>query len=151
MGFKVILTPQSLDDLQDIVTFIAKDNLQRARTFGNELIDRALSAALFPERGRTVPEIGDPTVREIIHGAYRIVYEIFQDQQTVYVLRFWHGARGKPRSNPSEQQRGRHDGQSPESYGRFLMSQASRKPSPTKFRASSVVTRMPPGKIISHQ
>ncbi len=96
MGHKVILTPQSLDDLEEIVTFIAKDNPERARTFGNELIDRAVSVATFPERGRVVPEIGEPAVREIIHGLYRIIYEIFPGRQIVYVLRFWHGARGEP-------------------------------------------------------
>jgi plasmid stabilization system protein ParE len=96
MGFKVILTPQSLDDLENIVTFIARDNPGRARTFGNELIDRALATAAFPELGRVVPEIGEPAVREIIHGAYRIIYEIFSDRETIYVLRFWHGARGEP-------------------------------------------------------
>ena len=96
MGFKVILTPQSLDDFREIVTYIAKDNPGRARSFGNELIDRALSAATFPERGRVVPEIGEPSVRELVHLAYRVIYKIFPDQQTVYVLRFWHGARGEP-------------------------------------------------------
>ncbi|MEK7684172.1 MAG: type II toxin-antitoxin system RelE/ParE family toxin [Verrucomicrobiota bacterium] len=96
MGFKVILTPQSLDDLKEAVIFIARDHPDRARTFGNQLIDRALSVAAFPERGRVVPEIGEPAVREIIHGSYRIIYEIFPDPTTVYVLRFWHGARGKP-------------------------------------------------------
>ncbi len=77
MGFKVVLTPQSLDDLEEIVTFIAKDNPERARTFGNELIDRALSVGAFPELGRMVAEIGEPAVREIIHGSYRIIYELF--------------------------------------------------------------------------
>ena len=48
MGFKIILTPQSLGDLEEIVTFIAKDNPERARTFGNELIDGALSIATLP-------------------------------------------------------------------------------------------------------
>ena len=96
MGCKVILTPQSLDDLEEIVTFIARNNPERARTFGNELIDRALSVATFPEIGRVVPEIGEPAVREIIHGSYRIIYEIFSDRETIYVLGFWHGARGEP-------------------------------------------------------
>ena len=96
MGGKVILTPQSLDDLEQIVTFIAEDNPERARSFGSELIDRALSVATFPERGRAVPEIGEPAVREIIHGSYRIIYDIFPDRKTIYVLRFWHGARGEP-------------------------------------------------------
>lgn len=96
MGFKVILTPQSMDDLQAAVTFIAQDNPERARTFGNELIDRALSIANLPGRGRVVPEIGDQTVREIVHHSYRIIYEIFPGEEAVYVLRFWHGARGVP-------------------------------------------------------
>ena len=101
MGFKVVLTPQSMDDLEEIVTFIAKNNSERARTFGNELIDRALSIATFPEIGRVVPEMGDPAVRGIIHGAYRIIYEFFRDAEAIYVLRFWHGARGEPTIKPS--------------------------------------------------
>ena len=101
MGFKVILTPQSLDDLQKIVTFIARDNPGRARTFGNELVDRALATAAFPELDRVVPEVGEPAVREIVHGAYRIIYEIFVEQETIYVLRFWHGARGEPEIKPT--------------------------------------------------
>lgn len=100
MGFKVILTPQSLDGLRVIVTFIARDNPGRARTFGNELVDRALAIGTFPELGRVVPEIGEPSVRETVHGAYRIIYENFPDRQTLYVLRFWHGARGEPEIKP---------------------------------------------------
>jgi plasmid stabilization system protein ParE len=96
MGFKVILTPQSLDDLQEIVTFIAKNNSERARTFGYELIDHALSVTTFPELGRVVPEIGEPAVREVIHGSYRIIYETFSDEEIIFVLRFWHAARGEP-------------------------------------------------------
>jgi len=96
MGFKVILTPQSQDDLREIVSFIARNNPQRARSFGNELIDRALTLGELPERGRVVPEISEPSVREIVHRPYRIIYEIFPEQNAVYVLRFWHGARGEP-------------------------------------------------------
>lgn len=96
MGFKVILTPQSQDDLCEIISFIARNNPQRATSFGNELIDHALTLGELPERGRVVPEISEPSVREIVHRPYRIIYEIFPEQKTVYVLRFWHGARGKP-------------------------------------------------------
>ena len=102
MGFKVILTPQSQDDLREIVSFIAQQNAERAKSFGNELIDRALTLAELPERGRVVPEISEPTVREIVHGPYRIIYEIFQEQNAVYILRFWHGARGEPEIGTKE-------------------------------------------------
>jgi plasmid stabilization system protein ParE len=96
MGCKVILTPQAQDDLREIVSFIARDNPERARSFGHELIDHALTLAERPERGRMVPEISDPAVREIVHRPHRIIYEIFAEQNVVYVLRFWHGARGEP-------------------------------------------------------
>ena len=39
-------------------------------------------------------------LREIIHRPYQIVYEIFPEQNAVYVLRFWHGARGEPEIKP---------------------------------------------------
>ena len=100
MGFKVILTPQSQDDLREIVTFIAQGNPERAKTFGNELIDRALTLAELPERGRVVLEISNPAIREIVHRPYRIIYETFPEQNAVYVLRFWHSARGEPEIKP---------------------------------------------------
>lgn len=96
MGFKIILTPQALADLESIVRFIAKDNRDRAREFGHELVDRAISLASLPERGRIVPEIGEPRVREIIHRSCRVIYEIYSDPAVVFALRFWHAARGTP-------------------------------------------------------
>src|SRR5438034_3780683 len=104
MGFPVIiLTPQSQDDLGTLVRYIARDNPERARSFGNELIDRALSAGAFPELGRIVPESNDPAVREVVHGSYRIIYEVFHDPNVIYVLRFWHAARGVPEIHPPDQ------------------------------------------------
>ena len=96
MDWPVVLTGQSQDDLQEIVVFIARNDQDAARRFGNQLIDQALSVGKFPEMGRMVPEVGDPAVREIIHGSFRIVYELFLDPNAVFVLRFWHAARGTP-------------------------------------------------------
>ena len=39
-------------------------------------------------------------LREIIRRPYQIVYEIFPEQNAVYVLRFWHDARGEPEIKP---------------------------------------------------
>jgi len=96
MGWPVILTRQSQDDLREIVAFIARDSPDRARAFGHLLVDTALSLEAQPERGRVVPEQDDPAVREIIRGPYRIIYEVVRDPSAVFVLRFWHGARGTP-------------------------------------------------------
>jgi hypothetical protein len=40
--------------------------------------------------------MGDARVREIVHGSYRIMYELQFGPDEVYVLRFWHAARGVP-------------------------------------------------------
>ena len=58
MGWPVILTPQSQDDLREIVSYIARDSPDRARRFGNILIDKALSIGTFPEMGQIVLEVG---------------------------------------------------------------------------------------------
>jgi len=63
------------------------------------LYDKALFIGTFPEMGQVVPGVGDPSVREIIHGSYRIIYELVHDPNAVFVLRFWHGARGTPEIN----------------------------------------------------
>jgi plasmid stabilization system protein ParE len=96
MGCPVVITPKACRDLEGIVRFIAHDSQQRARNFGHALIDAALSLEPFPEMGRVVPEIDDSNVREIVHGSYRIIYEIRQSPAGIYVLRFWHAARGTP-------------------------------------------------------
>jgi plasmid stabilization system protein ParE len=96
MGIKVIITPQAMADLRAIVEFAAADSSMRAQSLGDELLDRALQVGEFPQAGRKVPEIADPAVREVIHGAYRIVYEISADIGVIYILRFWHAACGKP-------------------------------------------------------
>jgi plasmid stabilization system protein ParE len=96
MGCQVIVTPQAIEDLDQIVRRIADDSPDRARAFGHALLDKALTVGAFPEMGRIAPEENDPAVREVIHGDYRIIYEIYGDRDVVYVLRFWHGARGEP-------------------------------------------------------
>jgi len=43
------------------------------------------------ERGRVVPELEEPAVRELIIGNYRLIYEI--DGADVSILALIHGAR----------------------------------------------------------
>ena len=96
MGVPVVITPTAIGDLEQIVRYIALDSPERAKNFGYALIDQALSLGPFPEMGRVTPEIDDPAVREIVHGAYRIIYELRREPSAIYVLRFWHAARGTP-------------------------------------------------------
>ena len=60
------------------------------------------------ERGRVVPELDEPTVRELVVGSYRLIYEI--NEETVYVLGLIHGARDLATLWDKEGRTGRVDG-----------------------------------------
>jgi plasmid stabilization system protein ParE len=93
-AYKIVFAPQADRDLGAIVTYIAQHSgSEVAARFGTQLIEKALTLASFPERGRVVPELGFP-FREIIFKSYRIVYRVTGEM--VQVIRFWHAARGVP-------------------------------------------------------
>ncbi|HEY3854534.1 MAG TPA: type II toxin-antitoxin system RelE/ParE family toxin [Verrucomicrobiae bacterium] len=96
MDFKVFLSNDALTDLERIVAYIAPHNPAAAERIGNQLLDAALSLNTFPERGRVVPEFQKPDIREIIFKSYRIIYRLNPNDQSLEVIRFWHGARGFP-------------------------------------------------------
>jgi plasmid stabilization system protein ParE len=93
MDSKVILSPRSIQDLQEIVRYISIDDPVAAERLGYALIDAALSLAQLPERGRLVPEFHDHQTRELIYRRYRIVYRADLERNVVFVSRFWHSSR----------------------------------------------------------
>ena len=94
MAYKLIWSPAALDDLHDIVVFIARDNPDRAMSFGYELIAQTDHLQSFPGFGRKVPEYQDPNIREIIFRPYRIVYRVNHERKLCEIARVWHSARG---------------------------------------------------------
>ncbi|HYI09317.1 MAG TPA: type II toxin-antitoxin system RelE/ParE family toxin [Thermoanaerobaculia bacterium] len=58
-----------------------------------EARDAARSLRQFANRGRVVPEIGDPSVRELLvfRQRYRMIYRVLERE--VQILAFIHGAR----------------------------------------------------------
>src|SRR5262245_26320471 len=69
MAYKLTWSPAARDDLHDIVVFIARDNPNRAMSFGYELISETDRLQEFPELGRIiVPEYRSDNLREILFG-----------------------------------------------------------------------------------
>ncbi|HMJ64114.1 MAG TPA: type II toxin-antitoxin system RelE/ParE family toxin [Candidatus Binatia bacterium] len=93
MGFKIILTPQAIEDLREIVAYIAQDNPTRAEAFGYELCEKVLMLSNHPFLGRVVPEFRRNDVRELVYKPYRIVYGVDESKSVIYVYHYWHGAR----------------------------------------------------------
>lgn len=77
--------------LDEVVAYIAQDSRQAAV----QVLERALSTAAelgtLSERGRIVPELDDPAIREVFVHRYRLLYRIEADR--VAVIAFLHGAR----------------------------------------------------------
>jgi len=96
MAYKVIWSPAARDDLHDIVVFIARDNPQRAMSFGYQLISKTDRLEDFPKLGRMVPEYQNQSIREIILRPYRIVYRVNHDRKVCEIARVWNSAQGIP-------------------------------------------------------
>ena len=71
----IVWSAEALADLTSIHEYIAKTSPRYAAVVAGRLVGAVGRLAQFPESGRIVPELGEPSVREVIHGSYRIVYE----------------------------------------------------------------------------
>lgn len=88
---RIIWTPQSQHDLRDIQNYIARDAPITAKAFVRRLRRSVQRLRQFPESGTVVPELGNPNIREVFHGPYRIIYRIRPDK--IDILTVYHGAR----------------------------------------------------------
>jgi addiction module RelE/StbE family toxin len=84
---KVEWSPLALDRVSDIARYIAKDNPDAAERWVNELFDSVERLVDFPESGRVVPEVGVRRIREVIFGAYRVIYSVKDKVQILTVRR----------------------------------------------------------------
>ena len=93
---KVMMSDPALGDVEGIETFLSDKSPARAKKLTKEIFARARSLAVFPRRGRMIPEIEDDCLRELIVGDYRVMYEIDDDNGIVEVLAVLHGRRELP-------------------------------------------------------
>lgn len=83
---KVEWSPLALDRASEIARYIARDNPGAAERWVHELFDSVERLADFPESGRIVPEVGVRRIREVIVGAYRVIYSV-KDKVEILTVR----------------------------------------------------------------
>lgn len=91
MARSVVWTELAWADLQQAVEHIARDSPTYAAAFARRVWEQAQSLDELAYRGRVVPELGDPQVRELFPSSHRLLYEI--RDEAIYVLGLIHGAR----------------------------------------------------------
>ena len=79
------------DALDEVVAYIAEDSRDRAIQVLLRALATADSLVTLSERGRVVPELADPGMRELLVYQYRMIYRVLENE--VVIEAFLHGAR----------------------------------------------------------
>ena len=88
---EVVWAERARRALDEALTYVAERSLQRARRLAERVLERADSLDTFSERGRVVPELGDPMLRELLIDPFRLMYEVQEHQ--VRIVGFIHQRR----------------------------------------------------------
>jgi addiction module RelE/StbE family toxin len=89
---EIIWSDSALQDLNDIGEYISKDSVRYAEITVNQLFTTPDILENHPKVGRVVPEFEIESIRELIQGNYRIVYQLV-DEQSIQILAVHHSAR----------------------------------------------------------
>jgi toxin ParE1/3/4 len=88
---EVVWAQSARDALDEVIEYIARDSQQAAVQVLEEALRAGASLATLSERGRIVPELNDPTIRELLVFKYRLLYQV--EDHRVLIVAFLRGAR----------------------------------------------------------
>ena len=88
---RVVWARRALIGLHEILHFVSRESPSGAQVLCSAILSRASSLDTLSHRGRVVPEIASPDVREAIIKRYRLIYEVHSEE--VVILAVLHGAR----------------------------------------------------------
>jgi len=95
---RVTWSPVALRRVDEIVDHMSRERPGTAAQWAEGLFDLVYRLRTFPDSGRMVPELGQPSIRELIYGEYRVVYKV--EGSKIGVLTVHHGRRQFPVSEP---------------------------------------------------
>ena len=91
MAYSIVWSEQALDDVDHIAEYICRDSEFYAQKVASEIYAKGDSLQENPSRGRKVPELANPNIRELFISSYRLIYEI--QNHEVEILAVVHGKR----------------------------------------------------------
>jgi toxin ParE1/3/4 len=89
---KIIWAPASRRDIESIAKFIALDSEKAACNMVELFFEKAKILERYPLYGKPVRETKSPFLREILVSRYRIIYEVFSEDE-VNILTIHHQSR----------------------------------------------------------
>jgi len=85
---EIVLTDRFLTRVEECTDYIALDHIPTAIKWAEGVFEHCQKLSDQPESERIVPEFRRPEIRELIHGNYRLVYELKTNQ--IDMLTIWH-------------------------------------------------------------
>ena len=89
---EVIWTDNAIADLNDIGEYIAKESIRYAELTITKLFAAPDILEEYPRKGSIVPQFMDETIRQLMVGSYRIVYQLVGENR-INILTVHHGKR----------------------------------------------------------
>lgn len=84
---KITWSPLAVEQVQDVVSYIALDKPSVALDWAEKIFDSVKRLSDFPKRGRIVPEINKNNIREIVQGNYRLIYKTKAEEILVLTVK----------------------------------------------------------------
>ena len=94
MAYKILYTEGALKDLENILDYIRIDNPSAAERIGVSLLNHCDLLQAFPYLGSPVLPLTN--VRKFFHSPVRVYYRVYERQQRIEILYFWHSSRPDP-------------------------------------------------------
>ena len=91
MARRLDWSPEALEDIESIASYIERDSAWYAKAVVSKIVEIAETIPDFPELGRMVPEIADPALRERLVYNYRAIYRV--DVERIVIAPVIHGSR----------------------------------------------------------
>jgi plasmid stabilization system protein ParE len=91
---EIVFTERFLTRLEECTDYIALDHIPTALEWANGVFDYCEQLRTQPESGRVVPEFARQEIRELIHGDYRLIYELKSNK--IDMLTIWHTSQMLP-------------------------------------------------------
>jgi len=89
---KIEFAESAVCDLEDIRSYYTEQQIPHVgERFIVEIISHIESLPENPEIGRQVPEFQMPSIRELIHSPFRIVYVL--NKASIQIIRVWRSER----------------------------------------------------------
>ncbi len=85
--FQVLWTEKAINDLTNIINYIAQDSPETAKAISNNIENKSQSLKTFPFQGRKIPELENTDLnyyRELIEQKWRIMY--YLEKKIVYIV-----------------------------------------------------------------